>query len=281
MIGKYIVLEGVNGSGKTSIINTTLKEAKKRGLRPIYLKAPSKKNEAACRDTRSQDKLTLARVNAMDKAEISIMAWVLASQGYNVFQDRGSVSALVYNGIDGIGFEKTTDLLAEEMQKILKNPKHFNALLIEAGEIPSAQGYDLINPQPVLKSEELRDELLVSLGAHGFIMPDLVVSPMPNTQVTKETFKRRIEAGEMPDAYEENPEKEMDMFFKAINHYSKIGGKFRIINSLYGKRPEEYLPYPSDPDKVFNEACQFMAGAILDGMEKTEHVTNLRETLNL
>lgn len=266
MIAKHIVLEGVNGSGKTTVMKWTVKEAKARGMSPIFIKTPSKKNETACRDTFNPDKIGLAKVNALDKAEASIKAFIMTREGFDVFQDRGIISAFMYNGFDGISFNDTTDYIAHETQQILNNPSHLNQLINEVAQEQIEQGY---MPKYLYKGDvaNLQDDIHEVITAHGLIMPDYVVSLVPYPELIKETFNRRSEQGQQADNYEQNSQRELDVFLKAFASYSHLGGKAKLINSLYGKQAHEYLPYPKDTATFFGEASQYTANMILDSVQ--------------
>ncbi|MDR0849961.1 MAG: hypothetical protein LBN07_00560 [Christensenellaceae bacterium] len=278
MTGKYIIIEMTNGSGKTTAINAAIKKAKEYGHEPVFLKTPSEKNAAACRHTRNPDKIALAKINALDKAEASIKAYILTREGFDVLQDRGLISALMYNGLDDIPFEETKSLIAKATFKILKDPRHLKELVDEVADTQTEQGY-----QPKQKyngkisdlQEELIDHITIlseCIATEGLIMPDMVIIPQTDMKLVENNLKARLKNGEKLDGYEERHKEEVDMFKQSVEAYKTFGGKFHLINTLFGKAPEEYAEPPGP--EFFEKTIQHTAGMIIKDLEKTTPPTD-------
>ena len=275
MIGKYIVIEMTNASGKSSAIDATINTERAKGKKIIFLKTPSTRNEAACRYTTNPDKLELANANAVDKAEASIIAFMLKQEGFDIIQDRGFVSALLYNNLDKVPFETTTALIAEATKKIISTYEDLAKLIIEVMKTQTEQGY-----QPEYKYldkvKNLKIDLRQNLSANGLIMPDLIVAPVTQDKLVKRNLKIRLKNGDSLDSYEiEQMDKgtETEMFPKAMEYYEKkLHGKVNVFDSLHGQNLDGY----SDEklEETFEKITKLTAGKIIEALES---VPDLKE----
>ena len=268
MTGKYIVIEMTNASGKSSAIDAAIKQERAKGKKIIFLKTPSTRNEAACRYTTNPDKIELANANAIDKAEASVIAFMLKQEGFDVIQDRGFVSALLYNGLDKVSFKTTTALIADATKRIIGTYELLAKLIIEVMKTQTEQGYEP-RYKYLDQVKNLKIDLRQNLSANGLIMPDLVVAPVTQDELVKRNLKIRLKKGDSLDSYEiEQMDKgtETKMFPKAMNHYEmQLCGKVNVFDSLHGQNlndyPEEKL------EKAFEKITKLTANKITEALK--------------